>query len=146
MSDFSNLIKDARNPKWTSDKRSGINLDVLFSHIGDYIPFHATNYDDIQHGKFLFEQAAKGIYGDVADPAEPTREQIVSRNERYKSHLHSATERVIAPLERAIKLGIATDNESATLSAWERYSVLLSRVDTTLLDIDWPIAPSSVLR
>ncbi len=45
----------------------------------------------------------------------------------------------IAPLERAVKLGIATDEEKSRLEAWERYSVLLSRVDVE--KPEWPDKP-----
>ncbi|ANC42413.1 hypothetical protein A6V27_19575 [Hafnia alvei] len=50
---------------------------------------------------------------------------------------------MISPLERAVKHGIETNDERAVLEAWERYSVLLSRVDTsTAPDIDWPPIPA----
>ena len=50
----------------------------------------------------------------------------------------------ISPLARAVKYGMATDEEKATLEAWERYSVLLSRVDiSSTPDIDWPPLPAS---
>ncbi|EEJ3839738.1 tail fiber assembly protein, partial [Salmonella enterica subsp. enterica serovar Apapa] len=46
---------------------------------------------------------------------------------------------VITPLARAVKLGIATDEERQRLEAWEQYSVLVSRVDTS--EPDWPDIP-----
>lgn len=50
---------------------------------------------------------------------------------------------VISPLERAVKYGMATDKEKTTLEAWERYSVLLSRVDTSAApDVVWPELPA----
>lgn len=48
----------------------------------------------------------------------------------------------ISPLERAVKYGMATDEERAVLEAWERYSILLSRVDiVSAPDIEWPAKP-----
>lgn len=48
----------------------------------------------------------------------------------------------IAPLEKAVKLGMATEEEKTRLTAWETYSVLLSRVDiSTAPDINWPEKP-----
>ncbi|WQO08548.1 tail fiber assembly protein (plasmid) [Citrobacter freundii] len=47
----------------------------------------------------------------------------------------------IAPLERAVKLGIATSEETGLLEIWERYSVMVNRVDTS--KPEWPTAPGS---
>ncbi|EHC4904226.1 tail fiber assembly protein, partial [Escherichia coli] len=48
-------------------------------------------------------------------------------------------ESVIQPLERAVRLNMATDEERTRLEAWERYSVLVSRVDTA--NPEWPQKP-----
>ncbi|MGC4124130.1 tail fiber assembly protein [Enterobacter sp.] len=45
---------------------------------------------------------------------------------------------VIRPLERAVKHGMATPEEAERLEAWERYSVLLSRVNP---GEEWPEKP-----
>ncbi|WP_410966249.1 tail fiber assembly protein, partial [Salmonella sp. SKLX061860] len=42
---------------------------------------------------------------------------------------------------RAVKLNIATDEEIKRLEAWELYSVMVNRVDTT--NPDWPEKPAS---
>ena len=48
----------------------------------------------------------------------------------------------IKPLEDAVDLGIATDDETASYTEWRTYRVLLSRVDTsTAPDIVWPEKP-----
>ncbi|MBN3250574.1 tail fiber assembly protein [Pectobacterium brasiliense] len=49
----------------------------------------------------------------------------------------------INELTYAVNLDIATDNEKAELVEWQKYVVLLSRVDVSATDIDWPIVPSS---
>lgn len=49
----------------------------------------------------------------------------------------------ITPLQDALDLNMATDEELAQLKAWKTYRVLLNRVDTsTAPDVDWPVAPS----
>ncbi|CAI1903822.1 Caudovirales tail fibre assembly protein [Serratia quinivorans] len=53
-------------------------------------------------------------------------------------------ESAIAPLETAIRLNMATEAEKAALTAWETYSVLLNRVDTTTApDVAWPQSPDA---
>ena len=55
----------------------------------------------------------------------------------------SQADGVISPLARAVKYGMATDDERAALEAWERYSVLLSRVDTSAAPgVVWPEMPT----
>ncbi|MNS53962.1 Caudovirales tail fiber assembly protein [compost metagenome] len=45
------------------------------------------------------------------------------------AQLQLEADRVIAALARAVTHGMATDPEKARLGAWEKYTVLLSRVD-----------------
>lgn len=62
--------------------------------------------------------------------------------ENKKSQLMADANAAIAPLERAVKLEMATDEEVERLNEWERYSVLLSRVNPEdAPDIVWPEKP-----
>ncbi|WP_161527554.1 tail fiber assembly protein, partial [Escherichia albertii] len=48
----------------------------------------------------------------------------------------------IVPLQDAVDLGIATEEEISLLAEWKKYRVLLNRVDTsTAPDIEWPALP-----
>ncbi|HBQ7021808.1 TPA: tail fiber assembly protein [Klebsiella pneumoniae] len=50
----------------------------------------------------------------------------------------------ISILQDAVDLEMATDDEKTRLAAWEKYRVLLNRVDTsTAPDINWPEMPAS---
>ncbi|MBN3237657.1 tail fiber assembly protein [Pectobacterium versatile] len=44
-------------------------------------------------------------------------------------------------LTYAVNLDIATDEEKDALSEWQKYAVLLSRVDVNAADIEWPVQP-----
>ncbi|EEO0299967.1 tail fiber assembly protein, partial [Salmonella enterica] len=46
-----------------------------------------------------------------------------------------------APLQDAVDLEEATDEEKARLNAWKKYRVLVNRVDTS--KPEWPEAPSA---
>ncbi|HBO3570053.1 TPA: tail fiber assembly protein [Escherichia coli] len=83
-------------------------------------------------GNWMFKDGAviKRIY---------TPDELQQQAELQKVTLLSEAELVIQPLERAIKLNMATDDERARLEAWERYSVLVSRVDTE--NPEWPDKP-----
>lgn len=50
--------------------------------------------------------------------------------------------RTIAPLQDAVDISIATDEEITRLAEWKRYRVELSRIDTSKApDITWPVRP-----
>ncbi|EMA3598275.1 tail fiber assembly protein [Salmonella enterica] len=59
-----------------------------------------------------------------------------------KSRLLQMASEKIAPLQDAVDLGLATDDEKAQLDEWKKYRVLVNRVDTsTAPKIDWPKKP-----
>ncbi|QLH61667.1 tail fiber assembly protein [Serratia symbiotica] len=50
--------------------------------------------------------------------------------------------RVIAPLQDAVDTVMATEEETARLTEWKKYRVLLSRIDVSAApDITWPDKP-----
>ncbi|EQC3905612.1 tail fiber assembly protein [Escherichia coli] len=70
---------------------------------------------------------------------EYTEQALQQQAELQKAALLSAAESVIQPLERAVRLNMATNEERARQESWERYSVLVSRVDTA--KPEWPQKP-----
>ncbi|WP_096966185.1 tail fiber assembly protein [Escherichia coli] len=70
---------------------------------------------------------------------EYTEQELQQQAELQKAALLSEAESVIQPLERAVRLNMATNEERARLESWERYSVLVSRVDTA--NPEWPQKP-----
>jgi hypothetical protein len=79
---------------------------------------------------------------------------VTDTNEQHQSAVDAAqqelmlrqqkAESAIAPLQTAIRLKMATEAEKAALTAWETYSVLLNRVDTTTApDVAWPQSPDA---
>lgn len=75
---------------------------------------------------------------------EFTRDELIAAAEEQKTALLAAAAVVIAPLQDAVDLEIATNDENAALAAWKKYRVQLNRVDTSASpDIDWPTAPTA---
>ncbi|KUT27302.1 tail fiber assembly protein [Escherichia coli] len=96
------------------------------------VPDITANRRADDSGKWMFKDGAvvKRIY-----TADEQQQQAKSQ----KAALLSEAESVIQPLERAVRLNMATDEERARLESWERYSVLVSRVDTA--NPEWPQKP-----
>lgn len=98
----------------------------------------------------LFEsQAEGGVIGSdekgypiILPPVKLTQEQQVAIAESKKQAILDLATQKIAPLQDAVDLDMATDDEKTQLTAWKKYRVLVNRVDTsTAPDITWPISP-----
>ncbi|EAZ4065354.1 tail fiber assembly protein [Salmonella enterica] len=76
------------------------------------------------------------VKDEVAETAARLREA-----EGTKSRLLQTAVEKIAPLQDAVDLEIATDDEKVQLDEWKKYRVLVNRVDTT--NPDWPDVPVS---
>ncbi|ECB9843713.1 tail fiber assembly protein [Salmonella enterica] len=76
------------------------------------------------------------VKDEVAETAARLREA-----EGIKSRLLQTAAEKIAPLQDAVDLEIATDDEKVQLDEWKKYRVLVNRVDTT--NPDWPDVPAS---
>ena len=78
----------------------------------------------------------------LSEPPPLTTGELIARAESHKMALMGKAEDVIAPLSRAVKLGIATPDEVQRLEQWETYTVLLSRVSTAdPSSVEWPPKP-----
>lgn len=90
-------------------------------------------------GKWVFD-------GKVISAYQPSHEELIVSAEATKSKLMDAANRAIAPLQDAVDLDMATDDEIVQLTAWKQYRVLLNRVDTsTAPDLNWPPVPTFIL-
>ena len=77
----------------------------------------------------------------LANPPK-TKEQLITEAEAQKQYLLAESTAAMAPLQDAVDLGMATQEEAAALKEWKKYRVLLNRVDTsTAPDIIWPEKP-----
>ncbi|EAP8158312.1 tail fiber assembly protein [Salmonella enterica] len=71
----------------------------------------------------------------VNDEAAEAAARLREAEGTKKRLLQLATDK-IAPLQDAVDLDIATEDEKAQLDEWKQYRVLVNRVDTT--NPDWP--------
>lgn len=70
--------------------------------------------------------------------------ELIAQAEENRAQLMAEANQKITPLQAALDVGIATDEELDKLKVWKIYLVLLSRVDTsTAPNIEWPEPPTS---
>ncbi|EBG2415196.1 tail fiber assembly protein [Salmonella enterica] len=74
--------------------------------------------------------------------AEAERNALIAEAAARKKSLLQQAGEVIATLQDAVDLGMATKEEEQRLVAWKKYRVLLSRINPEdAPDIVWPVAP-----
>ncbi|WP_312803979.1 tail fiber assembly protein [Atlantibacter hermannii] len=72
----------------------------------------------------------------------PSQAQLVAAAEQEKQYRLTVANNQIAPLQDAVDLDMATDEEVRLLSEWKKYRVLVNRVDTNKSPaIQWPPQP-----
>ncbi|EMF0745077.1 tail fiber assembly protein [Klebsiella aerogenes] len=77
----------------------------------------------------------------VTDEAAQQAAAVATANATKAALLYNASEQ-IDPLQDAVDLDMATDDEKARFDAWRKYRVLLTRVDTSSAPhITWPPKP-----
>ena len=89
------------------------------------------------------------VSGTLAWVDEPplSPEQKISDAENMKATFRAKADSEISWRQDAVDAGIATDEETSTLTQWKKYRVLLMRVDTsTAPDIEWPTPPAVQAR
>ncbi|KNC94145.1 tail fiber assembly protein [Trabulsiella odontotermitis] len=69
-------------------------------------------------------------------PYQPAPDVVQVITQKLKAELLAEADTMLYRLTLAVKHNMATDEEKALLEAWEKYSVLLNRVDT-----DKPVWP-----
>ncbi|RJY03038.1 tail fiber assembly protein [Serratia marcescens] len=70
-------------------------------------------------------------------------EEMMARAEARKNELLASAGKAVAPLQDAVDLGMAMEEEIVQLKLWKTYRVQLSRINPqNAPDIDWPVAPS----
>lgn len=124
-------ILGASAPTFANNDGTAINLMVNFSHLpGETILFTASRDDTAEHGRELYQRALDGEFGEIApyDGPTPYEELMASFPARKRAEMERV-EGEIAPLERARRLGVATEEELAELAALELYTIELMRAE-----------------
>lgn len=131
-----------RNVTAISGQTDALDMEVLFSHLTDFVPFTARKHDPVEHGRELYVRAMFGEFGPITEIAAPPPNEAAQR-ERLAARQQQAA-LAMAPLEDADKLGIINDTEREQLTAWQQYRVALMRLPQSEgwpAEVCWPEAP-----
>ncbi|MGL5215820.1 MAG: tail fiber assembly protein [Aeromonas hydrophila] len=124
-------ILGASAPYFSNNEGTAINLMVSFAHLdGEAILFTASQDDTAEHGRELYQRAKDGEFGEVGPYTGPTPyEELMATFPARKRAEMERVEALIAPLERARRLGVATEEELAELASLELYTIELMRAE-----------------
>uniref|UniRef100_UPI00398C2C9F tail fiber assembly protein n=1 Tax=Enterobacter quasiroggenkampii TaxID=2497436 RepID=UPI00398C2C9F len=129
------------NPVWADSAHSAINVTIDTDEYGA-MPFTAKSNDTEDYGVMIYQECIAGVFGNIAEYVAPIVDNVAA-NDAEKARLMAVATSAIAPLNDAVDLGIATEDEIAALTAWKTYRVTLNRIDTHAEEIEWPAAPAS---
>ena len=106
----------------------------------DAIEISYENYlkftTDVPEGKILGSVDGLPAWVDIP---QPTQDELIASAEATKLRLKAQADAEIDWRQDAVDAGIATDEETAALTEWKKYRVLLMRVDTA--KPVWPTPP-----
>lgn len=125
-------VPDYRGQTLYSTETRQSQIVTQFGELPDNFTLHkpATAFD-VWNGKaWVLDKDAQ-----AAAVLKAAQQELVARKA-------AATTR-INELAYALNLDIATDDEKTALIEWQKYVVLLSRVDVNAADIVWPTVPNS---
>lgn len=125
------------------------NIKNAYHRAGTW-PDDALEISDADHALYSGQPPSGKMLGSEngmpawVDMPPQTTEELTATAELKKASFRAVADSAIAPLQDAVELGIATEEETETYNQWRKYRVLLSRVDiSTAPDITWPDTPNA---
>lgn len=82
--------------------------------------------------------------GPQPDPVQLTAEELAIEAKEKRNRLLAAAASRMGPLQDAVEINRATDEEASRLVLWKGYRIDLNRIETQEgfpLDIQWPLSP-----
>lgn len=64
-------LEYAKNPRWVNAEHTMIDLEIKWDQIDEELPFTASPTDCEAHGRAIFDAAAAGQFGEVAEYVPP---------------------------------------------------------------------------
>lgn len=77
----------------------------------------------------------------LVESPEPTAEQIQKQVIAEQQRLRQYADSAIYTLQDAIDMKMASEKEIEQLTSWKKYRIALMRIETNVLDVNWPQIP-----
>jgi hypothetical protein len=64
-------LQSATNLRWANAEQTAIDMVIRWDAFNEDLPFTATSYDPVQHGREIFAAAVAGQFGPIAEYTPP---------------------------------------------------------------------------
>ena len=65
-------LSSLKNPRWANAEQTAVDCEITTSQFGDeLLPFTASQYDIEPHGRAIFADIVRGVYGAIAEYVPP---------------------------------------------------------------------------
>lgn len=108
-----NLFSDIKNPVFSTENKSTIDLTCNIKGVGNNLVFTASAGDCEEHGYQLYQNAINGDYGEIGPYAEPDEEPLLQARQKTVSELSLEA----FALQCAVDAGTASQEQIETLAA-----------------------------
>ncbi|MCX7133097.1 tail fiber assembly protein [Aeromonas sp.] len=112
-------------------------LQSLITELGD-LPTDLTLQEPQSPFDIWDEQTGTWVKNAAAE-----QQSMTAQAQQHKTAQLAAASGMIATLQDAVDLAMATPAEEASLLDWKRYRVMLTRIDVSAHPITWPISPAT---
>jgi hypothetical protein len=63
-------IENIRNPVFSNDERTAIDCLIKFEEFSEELPFNATSFDSMEHGRLAYQRIMAGEFGEIGEFVE----------------------------------------------------------------------------
>lgn len=123
------LIEDHRG-------KTSYNIETKEKAIIDYIGEIKDGFTLLEPLEFSKWNGKEWIIDDILK-----NEAVIEYNQSTKEILLAESNRQITILQDAIDLDLSEVDDEDKLKTWKKYRILLNRIDTNQLNIEWPKKP-----
>ncbi len=137
------IVEDAREPVWADENKTMIDLVVKFADMKVEVPFTASPTDNEIHGRYLFNKAKNGDFGEVAEfksrNTAAYKPAKAIHDPKLQSIIDLANQEVASASTRAIVLIWAACIEDALYELLTNYLVKDKVSEDLLMKADGPL-------
>jgi hypothetical protein len=74
-------IENIRNPVFCNDERTAIDCLIKFEEFSEELPFNATSYDSMEHGRQAYQRIMAGEFGEIGEFVEYLPIPVAANNQ-----------------------------------------------------------------
>jgi len=131
-------LVSARDPKWTSPEKVSIDVIARFEGVDEDFPFTATPWDEMEHGKDIFERAKAGEFGSVQDWQDVPYEEKIQQARHDRNVLLVELDNIV---NNPLRWNSYTEEYKQQLATYRQYLLDVPDQEGFPYNVVWPNKP-----